>query len=199
MHLATWLERTRGKAPWGGEAGETRTHCGTVCGTLACTVSLPGTQTEVPGGQAGRLGLAGVRKGIGAHDSTATLDSCRCPGGSWSSSSTTSHPRHMTMTAVPLPPRAGPERLTDRTSSSLRVAPFMFMSAMPSSHAGEHIADARPGAREHCAAHNAAFSPRARNGKPLERNEKKGGVGLAAATANQQGVAAADLHLGRGK
>lgn len=41
----------------------------------------------------------------------------------------------------------------------------------------------------HCTAHthNAAFSSRARNGMPLERNEKKGGVGLAVATAQSAG------------
>lgn len=163
--LQLGLNGLDGKHP-GGDAGETRTHCGTVCEALACTVSLPGTQTEGP--CCGQRGLepmilqppsipAGAQVVPGPPPPppvTPTHDDCR---------------------PSPTLPPSGSERLTDRTSSSLRVAPF------------KHTADAHPGAREHCAAHahSAAFSPRARNGKPLERNEKKGGVGLAAPTANQ--------------
>lgn len=111
MRLATWLERTRRNAPGGARQERQKRTVALCAGPGSCTVSRPNWPTQhsdplVGRHAAGRLGPAGVSKEIGAHDSTATLNSCR-----WFLALLhPQSPQHMTMTAVVQSPNASPSK-----------------------------------------------------------------------------------------
>lgn len=115
MQLATWLERTRRNAPSGARQERQKRTVALCAGPGSCTVCRPSWPTQHSDPLVGRLGPAGVSKEIGAHDSTATLNSCR-----WFLALLhPQSPQHMTMTAVAHSPSGvKSQRLEIRTNAS---------------------------------------------------------------------------------